>query len=115
MLIIVKNTKGIFQTYRCGKVTNILVQIFMIQFLHNRNVDITLQIGQVHYHSGHRIARTSDSDQHFVVVTVTVWVIAFAVHFAVDVVAQQGTICLGTSFWNHYLCRNNHLAKYVIM
>lgn len=77
--------------YRCSKETNILVEILMVQFIHNRGFNVTLQIGQVHDHSGNRITRPTNGDQHFVVVTMAIRVVAFSVHFTVDVVAQQGT------------------------
>lgn len=79
-------------TYSSGKVTNVLVEIFVIQLVHNGRLNVTLQIGQVHHHSGDRIAWSTNGHQHLIVVAVAIDVVALAVHFAVDVVAQQGAV-----------------------
>lgn len=76
-------------THRRRKEADVLVDVLVVQLIHHGDVDVPLQIGQVHYHAGDRIARAAHRHQQLVVVPMAVRIVALAVHLSVGVVAEQ--------------------------
>lgn len=65
--------------HRIGEVGDILVQIFMVQWLHNCDIHTSLQIMDIHHHSCATNYWSSEGHFHHVVMAMPVRVVAFPV------------------------------------
>lgn len=73
-------------SYDCGEIADVFVEVLVVHLVHDGRIDVFLQVGQVHDHSGDRVAGAAHGHEHSVVVTVSVGVVAFAVDLPVDVI-----------------------------
>lgn len=79
-------------TWQVFEVRHVLVQVEMVQLLHDGLVHVLLQVGDVHYHSGFGVHWTSYSDLDGIVVAVSIRVVTLAVHLTIGFFAEKGTM-----------------------
>lgn len=87
--------------FRCAgqilEIRNVLIQVEMIQLLHNRLVHVFLQIGDVHDHPGFGINRTPDGDLDCIIVTMPIRIIALSIHLSIGFLAEKWAMQTMTS------------------
>lgn len=84
------------QVFSCadniGKVRYVLIQVFMVQWNHDDFLNTTLQICQVHDHASKTVDRSTHCDLHFVVVSMTIGIVAFSINSLILLVTQVNAV-----------------------
>lgn len=75
-----------------GKVWDVLIQVFMVQWNHDDFLDAPLQVCQVHDHASERINLSTHCYLHFVVVSMTIGVVAFSINSFILLITQVNAV-----------------------
>lgn len=78
-------------TYHVLEVTDVCVQIFVVQFVHNSFFHVRFQVGQIHDHTGDGIDWSTNAHFNGIIVAVPIGIVAFTVHFPVGLIVKQRT------------------------
>lgn len=75
-----------------GKVWHVLIQVLMVQWSHDYILNALLQVCQVHDHASEAIDLSTHCDLHFVVVSVTIGIVAFSINSFILLITQVDAV-----------------------
>lgn len=86
------NSQVLSRADNVGKVWDVLIQVFMVQWSHDDVLNAPLQVSQVHDHAGDTIDLSTHCNLHFVVVSMTIGIVAFSIDLFILLITQVNAV-----------------------